>query len=293
MKDYLYYLFDEKLSSTELSEVKEKLCKLGAKVIDLTPSKKTINKRLKELKGPKKYALMSGNNVEAQQAAKEASVHFCGWLDGSTNATVFKSLPYRQLLKDIRLLPLLSQPYPYHNYGWLGNTLKKYTRWVHFKQIKGLSHKPKHSSEEHVCLNCGETYEGNFCPTCGQTHKTPRFDIKDLFKNILSEAINIEHGFMRNFLELFWRPGYMVRDYLSGKRKDYHKPFQTIFVLATIYLVAAHLLDPKSFAKEEVIKLEDIPAISQKLVADSVNTNIVPQLFEINKLANEALAIKR
>lgn len=293
MKDYLYYLFDEKLSSTELSEVKEKLCKLGAKVIDLTPSKKTINKRLKELKGPKKYALMIGNNVEAQQAAKEASVHFCGWLDGSTDATVFKSLPYRQLLKDIRLLPLLSQPYPYHNYGWLGNTLKKYTRWVHFKQIKGLSHKPKHSSEEHVCLNCGETYEGNFCPTCGQTHKTPRFDIKDLFKNILSEAINIEHGFMRNFLELFWRPGYMVRDYLSGKRKDYHKPFQTIFVLATIYLVAAHLLDPKSFAKEEVIKLEDIPAISQKLVADSVNTNIVPQLFEINKLANEALAIKR
>ena len=156
MKDYLYYLFDEKLSGTELSEVKEKLCELGAKVIDLTPSKKTINKRLKELKGPKKYALMIGNNVEAQQAAKEASVHFCGWLNGSTDATAFQALPFRQLLKDIRLLPLLSQPYPYHNYGWLGNTVKKYTRWVHFKQIKGLSHKPKHSSEEYVCARTAE-----------------------------------------------------------------------------------------------------------------------------------------
>ncbi len=293
MKDYLYYLFDEKLSGTELSEVKEKLCELGAKVIDLTPSKKTINKRLKELKGPKKYALMIGNNVEAQQAAKEASVHFCGWLDGSTDATAFQSLPYRQLLKDIRLLPLLSQPYPYHNYGWLGNTVKKYTRWVHFKQIKGVSHKPKHSEQVHVCQNCGEHYEGNFCPTCGQTHNTPRFDITNLFKNLISEAINIEHGFMRNFLELFWRPGYMVRDYLSGKRKDYHKPFQTLFVLATIYLVAAHLLDPASFIKQEEAKLEHIPQISQKLVADSANNDIVPQLYEINKLAREALDIKR
>ncbi len=293
MKDYLYYLFDEKLNGDDLSAVKEQICTTGAKVIDLSPTKKEINKRLKELNGPKKYALLIGNTVEAQQAAKEASVHFCGWLDGSTDGASFQSLPYRQLLKDIRLLPLLSHPYPYHNYGWLGNTVKKYTRWVHFKQIKGFSHKPNHSQQLHVCKNCGETYEGNFCPTCGQTHKTPRFDIKDLFKNILSEAINIEHGFLRNFLELFWRPGYMVRDYLIGKRKDYHKPFQTIFVLATIYLVAAHLLDPASFVKKEEVKLQDIPTISQKLAADSANSDIIPKLFEINKLAREALDIKR
>lgn len=293
MKDYLYYLFDEKMNSAELSSVKEEICASGAKVIDILPTKKNINRRLKELKGPKKYALLIGNTVESQQAAQKARVHFCGWLDGSTDATDFQSLPYRQLLKDIRLLPLLSHPYPYHNYGWLGNTVKKYIRWIHFKQIKGMSHKPKHSEQLHVCRNCGETYEGNFCPTCGQTHKTPRFDIKDLFKNILSEAINIEHGFLRNFMELFWRPGYMVRDYLSGRRKDYHKPFQTIFVLATIYLVAAHLLDPASFVKQEEVRLEQIPTISQKLSADSANSIIVPQLFEINKLAREALNIQR
>ena len=292
MKDYLYYLFDENLSGDGLSAVKEELCAKGAKVIDICSTKKSIHKRLKELKGPKKYALLISNTVEAQQAAQEANVHFCGWLDGNTDAAAFQSLPYRQLMKDIRLLPLLSQPYPYHNYGWLGS-VKKYTRWIHFKQIKGVSHKPNLSDQVHVCQNCGEHYEGNFCPTCGQTHNTPRFDITNLFKNLISEAINIERGFMRNFLELFWRPGYMVRDYLSGKRKDYHKPFQTLFVLATIYLVAAHLLDPASFVKQEEAKLEHIPQISQKLVADSSNNDIAPQLSEINKLAKEALDIKR
>lgn len=293
MKDYLYYLFDEKMSSPELSAVKEDICATGAKVIDVQNNAQSIKKRLKELKGYKCYALMIGNTVEAQQAANQAKIDFCGLLDGTTQEEDFKPLPYRKLLSNLKLLPLLGQSYPYRHLGWVGRQVMKYTRWVHFKQIKGFSHKPKHSQQLHVCKNCGETYEGNFCPTCGQTHKTPRFDIKDLFKNILSEAINIEHGFLRNFIEMFWRPGYMVRDYLAGKRKDYHKPFQTLFVLATIYLIAAHLLDPASFVKKEEVRLEDIPTISQNLSADSANTDIVPQLFEINKLAREALSIRR
>ena len=294
MKDYLYYLFDESISGDELSAVKEQLCTEGAKVVDMPPTKKDINKRLKELKGPKRYTLVVGNTVEAQKAARDANVAFCGWLNGTTTEEAFKELPYRQLLRDIKLLPLLSQPYPYRHLGWIGKPIQKFTRWVHFKQIKGLSHKPKQNIEEHVCKNCGETYKGNFCPTCGQTHKVKRFDITDLVKNILSEAINIEHGFMRNFIELFWRPGYMMRDYLAGKRKDYHKPFQTIFVLATIYLVAAHLLDPASFAKEkDEPKIEQIPSIVQKMAADTTNNEIVPQLYEINKLATEVIAMRR
>ena len=170
MKDYLYYLFDETMHTDELSAVKEQLCARGAKVLDLVPSKKTIGKRLKELKGPKRYALLIGNNTEAQQAAHKAGVDFCAWADGTTPEVNFKVLPYRKILTDIKLLPLLGQPYPYMRLGWLGRTVMKYSRWVHFKQIRGLSHKAKHNVNEFVCQNCGETYSGNYCPTCGQTH---------------------------------------------------------------------------------------------------------------------------
>ncbi len=293
MKDYLYYLFDESMSSTDLSVVKEQLCTDGAKVVDLPLTKKDINKRLKELKGPKRYALVVGCTMEAQKAARDANIAFCGWLDGATTEEDFKQLPYRQLLSNIKLLPLISQPFPYKHLGWLRSHIRKYTRWVHIKQIKGLSHKPKHNVNEFVCQNCGETYSGNFCPTCGQTHKVKRFDLANITKELIANAINFEHGLVRSFLELFWRPGYMMRDYLEGHRVDYNKPFKAIFVLATIYLVAARLLDPSSFVKQEEVKLEAIPAITQKLSADSANTDIVPQLFEINKLAREALGIRR
>ena len=49
MKDYLYYLFDEKMSSPELSAVKEDICATGAKVIDVQNNAQSIKKRLKEL----------------------------------------------------------------------------------------------------------------------------------------------------------------------------------------------------------------------------------------------------
>lgn len=294
MKDYLYYLFDEKMGGDELLAVKEQIHAMGAKVIDLQPSKKTIAKKLKEVDGPCKYALLIGNTVEAQQAAQEAKVDFCGWLDGTTSEEAFKALPYRQLLTDIKLLPKLGRPFPYREIGKPGEYIQKYIRWVHFKQIRGVPHKSVMNIDVHICQNCGDEYVGNYCPTCGQTYKVKRFDLKNITKELIMNAIDLEHGFLRTFLELFWRPGYMMRDYLNGHRIDYSKPFKTIFVLATIYLIAAHLLDPASFVKQkEEPKLESVPGIVQKMAADTTNNDIVPQLFEINKLATEVIAIRR
>ena len=43
---------------------------------------------------------------------------------------------------------------------------------------------------------------------------------------------------------------YMINDYLKGKRVNYFKPFQTLFVLATLYLILAHFLDPNAFTPQ-------------------------------------------
>lgn len=293
MKDYLYYLFDEKLSGEGLSNVKERISATGAKVIDLSPTKKGIMKRLKELKGSKKYALLIGNDVETQHIALKAEVDFCGWLDGTTSEAAFQQLPYRKLLNDIRLLPLMRQRYPYQHKGKIGWMLMKYSRWVHFKQIRGLSHKAKHNVNEFVCQNCGETYSGNYCPTCGQTHKVKRFDLANITKELIVNALDFEHGFLRTLLELFWRPGYMMRDYLDGHRIDYNKPFKAIFVLATIYLIAAHLLDPASFAKKEEVRIEDLVTTSNKLSEAFTESSFKPWLDEIKNLSDTLVALKK
>ena len=71
------------------------------------------------------------------------------------------------------------------------------------------------------------------------------------FRIILSGFFNIDHGFSRNLIELLYRPGYMIRDYLKGKRVHYYKPFQTLFVLAALYIMGVQLIDPAAIKLSE------------------------------------------
>lgn len=292
MKDYLYYLFDENMKSTELSAVKEKLCDMGAKVKDINLSDENAVKKEKKQKRLRKYGLVVSNNPQAGLAAKRAKVAFCGIVEGEYTLKDFKLYPYRQILSDISLLPLLSQPYPYKKHK-IPRKLRAWRRLLTFKQIRGVPDRPDPTPKTYTCKNCGTTYEGRFCPHCGQSHRTPRFEMANVFKNIISDFFNIEHGFTRNFIELFWRPGYMIRDYLKGRRINYHKPFQTIFVLATIYLIVAHLLDPMAFVEREEVKLSDLSATVNKLRDDYTDTDLKPWLDEIRQLTDTVLAIKK
>lgn len=43
----------------------------------------------------------------------------------------------------------------------------------------------------------------------------------------------------------------MIKDYIAGKRVRYFKPFQTLFVLAAIYILSAQIIDPKALSAEE------------------------------------------
>ena len=65
------------------------------------------------------------------------------------------------------------------------------------------------TQEEHTCATCGTSYQGNYCPRCGQS------SIRDLLL----------------------RPGYMIRDYLGGMQMAYFPPFKMFFLLATLSIV--------------------------------------------------------
>ena len=42
--------------------------------------------------------------------------------------------------------------------------------------------------EQHVCLNCGDSFDGNFCPRCGQDAKTKRFTLRGAFLHMMGCA---------------------------------------------------------------------------------------------------------
>ena len=85
-------------------------------------------------------------------------------------------------------------------------------------------------------------YEGNFCPNCGQSAKVGRLSLKRVLTEALPDIYNLDNRFMRTCIDLFRRPGHMIKDYIEGNRAPYYKPVSLLFVVATIYLIVAHLL---------------------------------------------------
>ena len=91
------------------------------------------------------------------------------------------------------------------------------------------------------CLNCGTDFRGHYCPNCGQKATTKRLTWKNLIAQAMGVLTNMERGFIHTSLELFYRPGYLIRDYIAGRRANYNKPLPMLFVLATVHLLVHYL----------------------------------------------------
>ena len=96
------------------------------------------------------------------------------------------------------------------------------------------------SEENRTCSSCGTVYQGNFCPRCGQSARVGRFSFKKaalLFLDVWGVG---NRSMFRSIRDLMLRPGFMIRDYLSGMQSAYFPPFKMFFLLAAFSLVVEH-----------------------------------------------------
>lgn len=160
-------------------------------------------------------------------------------------------------------------------------------RALHIKLIHGRK-TPLASKEIYTCQNCGTTYTGNFCNRCGQTNNTPRYRLSNALRNVVGGFTNIDNGFGRTLIELLYRPGYMIKDFIRGKRVHYFRPFQTLFVLAALYMMCVQLVDPDALKSAENPK----PKLSNKEEIISAREELQRQLkIADNQTSKETLAL--
>ena len=93
------------------------------------------------------------------------------------------------------------------------------------------------SAEQHDCLTCGTHYQGNYCPRCGQSAKIGRYSFKKTFLLFIDIWGIGNRSMFRSLRDLILRPGYMVRDYLSGMQMAYFPPFKMLFLLTTFSIL--------------------------------------------------------
>lgn len=91
--------------------------------------------------------------------------------------------------------------------------------------------------ETQHCLNCGKDYDGSYCPHCGQSHATHRITWGNFWRNFVMNGIGLQGTLPHTIIELFYRPGFLVRDYLAGKRQHYTNPFRMLLLTAAIFIL--------------------------------------------------------
>lgn len=92
------------------------------------------------------------------------------------------------------------------------------------------------------CLNCGNEFEGAFCPVCGQSAKVGKLTIATLSDGLMRALFSFDKGIWRTLGHLFSKPGTMISDYIHGKRASYMNPFSLLVILTTIFVIEAHLV---------------------------------------------------
>jgi|GEM_PF-2039329 len=118
---------------------------------------------------------------------------------------------------------------------------KKIIEGNHMKSVR------LEDAQEHVCLNCGTTFRGKHCPECRQKASTKRLDMMATVKNITSKYITLDSGLLHTVVDLLYRPGYMVRDYIQGYRIEYVEP-----LMLMILLLAFKFVMPSAFPEKVI-----------------------------------------
>jgi hypothetical protein len=130
-----------------------------------------------------------------------------------------------------------------------------------------------------ACKNCEEEFqeEFEFCPYCGQKAKDD-LTMGVLFYNTISNYFSFDARFFKSFLPLMFRPGYLARKFVEGKRLLYLHPAQYYLFVSVLFFFLfsfqareyTRQLDgvlKKSFESESISALDKI----SKKVMDSTS----------------------
>ena len=108
----------------------------------------------------------------------------------------------------------------------------------------------KYPGEKHRCDCCGEEHEGNYCPLCGQKASQGPVTWKSVWAGVMELWGLHSRSLPYTAWQLLFRPGHLMRDYVTGKRQVSFPPVKMLVLLGVIVYLLGHWLSPKEYSHE-------------------------------------------
>lgn len=117
-----------------------------------------------------------------------------------------------------------------------------------FKRFKRWQQSPTDyefaSDEVQHCQNCGHDFTGNYCPYCSQKAGEGQISWRSVRQSFMDIWGLGSRSLPRSIWHLFLRPGYLISDYISGKKQVSFPPVKMLFFVAVIIVFLDFYLLP-------------------------------------------------
>lgn len=118
-----------------------------------------------------------------------------------------------------------------------------------------MSHLPERKEKD--CLNCGSIVHGRFCHKCGQENIVTKETFWSLVNHFFQDITHFDNKFFETLKYILFKPGYISKEYVSGKRASYLHPIRMyLFTSALFFLIFFLLKDPK---KSGILTYKETP----------------------------------
>ena len=90
------------------------------------------------------------------------------------------------------------------------------------------------------CTNCHEQLlNGRYCSKCGQRHEPHIHSLREFLSEATEVITHADSRLWRTLAPLLFRPGFLTREFLRGRRARYLPPFRLYIVASVIFFLIA------------------------------------------------------
>jgi len=126
-----------------------------------------------------------------------------------------------------------------------------------------------HSKErkEKVCLNCGAGLHGRYCHVCGQENIEPKETVWGLVTHFTYDITHFDGKFFSTVKSLLFRPGFLSREYVKGRRAGYLHPIRMyVFTSAFFFIIFFSVFNPSNLiSKDNQTQLKELTEAKESL----------------------------
>lgn len=105
-----------------------------------------------------------------------------------------------------------------------------------------------------LCENCGAPLGGEYCSACGQRHfEHPVHHFGHFVSEALEDLTHADSRLWRTLIALLFRPGFLTREFLDGRRVRYLPPVRLYLVLSLLFFVIVSLTPQAATIERPVV----------------------------------------